>query len=429
MFSLPKKPKGPESELKFDSRKSPDGAFDWIFINTKVTDLRLPLSIIDGEKAITFKIDTTCPAVLEKNVKGVLTFLSEKEVNKLLKRGKTNNQSVDSGYLYVSSAGCTNEKSSASILILNFLPDISNLVTIKISDILALSKSLSNKGIIFDANSLAHIDSINEKALQTLNLTNLQTYSDYSLVNVETKILKEVENSKNNDVSIEEIQSTKFLSLKKAIVTKSNGEKETILYGHRPNIHLDNKDFHGPQATNTLPFLKDKDGNFYLVTTKENRPPLDGENLVASPAGLCDLEDMDATVTAIREFHEETDIEKGQICKDLVPYFLGYFSSTTKSVSEVFAGVALIGEVDNLTKDELEKGIIIPKNSDGGVTVSVILIKIEKNDSIEDIILKLSQFGAIDAHIATMLNVFYTGLKAEKNLPNVELVSLLEQIS
>ena len=85
MFSLPKKPKEPESELKFDSRKSPDGAFDWIFINTKVTDLRLPLSIIDGEKAITFKIDTTCPAVLEKNVKGVLTFLSEKEVNKLYK--------------------------------------------------------------------------------------------------------------------------------------------------------------------------------------------------------------------------------------------------------------------------------------------------------------------------------------------------------
>ncbi len=119
----------------------------------------------------------------------------------------------------MSSAGCTNEKSSASVLILNFLPDVSNLVTIKISDILALSKSLSSKGIIFDANSLAHIDSINEKALQTLNLTNLQTYSDYSLVNVETKILKEVENSKNNAVMLYVFSDNNMVNLKAVIGT------------------------------------------------------------------------------------------------------------------------------------------------------------------------------------------------------------------
>ena len=418
---------------ELSSRKSPDGTFDWMYVNTKVSDLRLLLSLIDGEPCITFKIDTTCPAVLEKNAKGVLTFLSEDEVSSLL--NKSDNPSIDTGRLFVTSAGCTNERSRVRISNLNFDLDRSDLVTIKLSDIPRLSKSLNKQGILFDSNALAHLSFIDERLFDTLNIKSLniglQTSVTYSLTNIENKIIAEVENANKDFINIEEVKATKFLVLKKATITKQHGEVVTLFYGHRPkpNVASDEESFTIPKVAVTLTFLKDKEDNLYMVVNKENRPPIEGENLVASPAGLCDIEDGDITASALRELSEETGTEVGDIYKNLKSHSLGFFASTSKSVSETFGGVVLWGEIDKLEGQGLKNGNIsyVPKNSDNGVTESVILIKIDKDDFVENIISKLSEYGTLDAHTVALLNVFYVEFKENSRNSGISLYSCIKE--
>lgn len=418
----------------FDFRPSPDGSFPWDFISTNPTHLRLLLSLIDNEPSITFKINTTCPTVIEKNARGVLTFLPENEVKSLSNTKDENNLSIDDTRVFITSAGCCNERSFLKISSPSFDVDRNDLVTIKLSDIPKLLKSLNSMGILFDSNSLSHLSSINEESFDALNIRSFQSDANYSLKEIENKIITEVENAKNRikNVSIKELDSTKHQILKEATITEQNGEKKTLTYGHRrrPNPNSVDENFNIPIVAVTLTFLKDKEDNLFMVVNKENRPPIEGENVVSSPGGLCDLEDGDNIIaSALRELKEETNIEGGEIYKNLRFHQIGYFASTSKSISETFGGVAFLAETDKLLGEVLENGNIryIPKNSDGGVTDSVNLVKIDKNDSVESILSKLNTYGALDAHTSTLLNVFYLGLKENSQTLDTSFRALIEE--
>ena len=392
---------GPDTPQKYDFCSIQTKNGQWSYINIGETAVTTPLSLIDGELAISLKVDTRCPATFDKNAKAVLTTPSEADLKGSLGMVDVREFSDNK---FVASPGCTNEESTLRVAECNFKIDSSSIINVKLSDLFKLSNELREYGIYFDARLLSHLIAIDDKkqeeVVERLNNSSTSDDSTYSFDNVVSKI-KDIADSNQ----CEYIKETKVPGrfLEKNEVTTADGE--VISYASRPHpdgtegIHFE------PKVALALTFVCDQDSNIYMVVNKENRPPMLGKRTVACPAGLVDKgENVSKAIT--RELSEETGIQQER------SKLLGYFSSSPDGIAETYGGGICVRPVDIGKLGELGEKIdsaraddisYIPNNTDGGITESVNLVKIGREDAVTDIVDNLKNYGELNSQSIALL--------------------------